>query len=63
MEKIKIGIYIYLIADFFLTDVLQKCLLSGPLPNIQFLSKPLNLTLLKCFGCYGNLKFRLTYIW
>ena len=29
----------------------QKCLLNGPLPNISFLSKPLNFN-----GCHGNQK-------
>ena len=41
MGKMKIGIYCYFIADI-LTKVFQKCLLSGPLPNIYFLSKTLN---------------------
>ena len=50
MAKVIIEIYCYLIADI-LTKVLQKCLLSGPLPNIYFLSKPLNL-----IGCHGNQK-------
>ena len=44
------GHYCYLNADI-LTIVLQKCSLSSPLPNILFLSKPLNL-----IGCPGNRK-------
>ena len=50
MGKVKTGIYYYLIADI-LTNVFQKYLLNGPLPNIYFLSKPLNF-----IGCYGNQK-------
>ena len=42
MGKVKIGIYCYLTADI-LTKVFQKYLLNGPLPNIYFLSKLLNL--------------------
>ena len=34
-----------------MTEVLQKCFLSSPLPNISFLSKHLNL-----IGCHGNRK-------
>ena len=41
MGKMKTDIYCYFIADI-LTKVFLKCLLSGPLPNIYFLSKPLN---------------------
>ena len=48
METMKIGIYCYVIADI-LRNILQKGLLSGRLPNIYFLSKPLNL-----IGCHGN---------
>ena len=44
------GHYCYLNADI-LTIVLQKCSLSSPLPNVLFLSKPLNL-----IGCPGNRK-------
>ena len=50
MEKVKIEIYCYLIADTS-TKVLQKCSLSSPLPNIWILSKLLNL-----IGCHGNQK-------
>ena len=50
MGKVNIGIYCYLTADVW-RKVLQKCYLSSPLPNISFLSKPLNL-----IGCHGNLK-------
>ena len=48
MGKMKIGI----IADI-LTQVFRhiKILLTGPLPNIYFLSKTLNL-----IGCHGNQK-------
>ena len=46
----QIGIYCYFIADI-LTKVIQKCLLSGPIPNIYFLLKPLHL-----IGCHGNQK-------
>ena len=42
MGKVRIGIYCYLIAEI-LTTVFQKCLLSGPLPDIYFFTKPLNL--------------------
>ena len=44
----KNNIYYYLIADI-LTKVLQKCSLSGPLPNVSYFSNPLNL-----IGCHGN---------
>ena len=44
------GIHCYLTADI-LTKVLQKCSLSGPLPNSSFLSSPLNL-----ICCHGNRK-------
>ena len=53
MGKVKIGICdtVYVTADVW-RNVLQKCSLSNnPLPNISFLSKPLNL-----IGCHGNLK-------
>ena len=50
MEKMKVGLYCYLIADI-LTNVLQRCSLSSPLPNIWILSKPLNL-----IGSHGNQK-------
>ena len=43
----------YVTADI-LTNVLQKCFLSSPLPNISFLSKPLNL-----IGCHGNWKAKI----
>ena len=46
----KIGFYCSLIAKI-LTKDFRKCLLSGPLPNIYFLSKPLNL-----IGCENNQK-------
>ena len=48
MGKVKFGLYCYLTADI-LTRVLQKSSLNSPLPNILFLSIPLNL-----FGCHGN---------
>ena len=50
MRKVKICLYCYVKADI-LTKVLQKCLLSSPLPNKSFLSKSLNLV-----GCYANRK-------
>ena len=50
MRKMKICIYCYLVADI-LANVFQKCLLSSPLPNIQFLSKTLTL-----IGSHGNRK-------
>ena len=50
MGKMKIGIYFYLVADI-LAKAFQKCLLSSPLPNVSFLSKPLIL-----IGCHGNRK-------
>ena len=50
MGKMQIGIYCYFIADI-LAKVFEKCLLSGPLPNVYVLSKPLNL-----IGCHGNQK-------
>ena len=48
--KMKIGTYCYLTADI-LTEVLQKCSLSSPLPTIWILSKPLNL-----IGWHGSRK-------
>ena len=36
MGKVKTGIYCYLIVEI-LIKVFQKCLLSGPLPNVYFL--------------------------
>ena len=51
MGKVKIGFYCYVTADILTTKILQKCSLSNPLPNISFLSKPLNL-----IGCHGNQK-------
>ena len=48
MGKMKIGIYCYLTADTLIKNF-QECWLSGPLPNIYFLSKPLNL-----IRCRGN---------
>ena len=50
MEKMKIGIYCYLIADI-LTQNLQNCSLSSSLLNLSLLFKPLNL-----IGCHGNRK-------
>ena len=50
MGKMKIGIYWYFTADI-LIKVFQKYFLSGPLPNIYFFFKPLNL-----IGCHGNQK-------
>ena len=44
MGKVKTGLYI-------LTRDLQKCSSSCSLPNISFLSRPLNL-----IGCHGNRK-------
>ena len=46
----KIGIYCCFIANI-LTKVFFKFLMSGPLPNLYILSKPLNL-----IGCHGNQK-------
>ena len=46
MGKVEIGIYVT--ADV-LTEILQKCSLSSPLPTVWILSKPLNL-----IGCHGN---------
>ena len=43
-------LYCYLTVDI-LTKVLQKCSLSSRLPNVSFLSNPLNL-----IGCHGNRK-------
>ena len=44
MGKVKIDIYYYLIEDMcILTKVFRKYSLSGPPPNIYFVSKPLNL--------------------
>ena len=51
-EKVKVGLYCYLIADI-LTKVLQKCSLNSPLPNIWILSKPL-----KLIGCHDNRKYK-----
>ena len=59
MGKKKIGIYCYFIADI-LMKVIQKCLLSDPLPNnqiIYFLSKTLSL-----IGCHGNQKAKFANI-
>ena len=50
MEKVKVGLYCYLIADI-LIKILQRCSLSSPLPNIWILSILLNL-----IGCHGNQK-------
>ena len=50
MGKMKIGMYCCFIADI-LMKAFKKCLLSGPLPNIYFLSNLLNL-----IGCHGNQK-------
>ena len=46
----KVGLYFYLSAES-LTNVLQKCSLSSPVPSIWILSKPLNWV-----GCHGNRK-------
>ena len=35
----------------YVDESFYKCLMSGPLPNIYFLSKPLN-----SIGCHGNQK-------
>ena len=43
--------------DFFFFFFAPKCLLSGSLPNIYFLSKPLNL-----IGCPGNQKIKFAKI-
>ena len=48
MKKMKIGFYCYFIADI-VTKGFYKCLLSGCLPNIYFLFKPLNL-----IRCHDN---------
>ena len=48
--KMIIGIYCYFIADI-LKKAFLEMFVSGPLPNIYFLSKPLDL-----IGCYGNQK-------
>ena len=50
MGKVKIGLYCYLTADI-LTNSLQKCSLNSPMPNILFLSIPLDL-----IGCHGYRK-------
>ena len=50
MGKVTIGLYCYLTADIS-TRVLQKLSLSSLLPNVLFLSKPLN-----TIGCHGNRK-------
>ena len=50
MGKVKTGIYCYLIVEN-VTIFFQKCLLSGPLPNIILFTKPLNL-----IGCQGKQK-------
>ena len=42
MGKVKIGLNCYLAADI-LSKFLHKCFLSSRLPNISFLSNPLNL--------------------
>ena len=55
MGKMKIDIFCYFTADI-LTKFFWKCLLSGPLPNIYFLSKPLNL-----IGWHGNPKDQFAY--
>ena len=49
-RKKKFGVYCYFIADILSKDF-WKCLLSGSLLNMYFLSKPLNL-----IGCHGNQK-------
>ena len=51
IEKLKVA---FIAISDILTKVFLfffKCLLSGPLPNIYFLFKPLNL-----IGCHGNQK-------
>ena len=50
MGKVEIGIYFCVTADI-LTNVLLKCFLSKPLPNIWILSKSLIL-----IGGHGNRK-------
>ena len=52
MENMKIGIY-----WFFIADILTKGFLSGPVPNIYFLSKPRNL-----IGCRRNQKAKFAKI-
>ena len=47
MGKFKVCLYFYLTVDS-LTNVLQQCSLSSPLPTILSLSKPLTLV-----GCHG----------
>ena len=48
MGKVKVGLYFYLIADI-LTKVLQKCSLSSPLPNMNFVQTAEMLNLRKIF--------------
>ena len=57
MGKVNIGVYCYFTADL-LTKSLKKCTFSSPLPDISFLSKPLNL-----IECHGdrNVKFAKKY--
>ena len=52
LGKVKIGLYCFVTADIF-TNILQKCPLNSPLPNISFLSNSLNL-----IGCHGNQKVK-----
>ena len=47
----KIGIIVLLFHCKYFDERFIKCLLSGTLPSIYFLSKPLNL-----IGCHGNQK-------
>ena len=54
MEKVKTGIYCFLIVEI-LIDVFQKCLLSGPLPNIYFL---LNLSIWLVVNAIKRLNFQ-----
>ena len=56
MAKVAKRPYCYLTADI-LTKVLQKCSLSSPIPNISFLSNPLNL-----IGCHATEKLNLQKI-
>ena len=50
-KKMKIGINLLLLHCRYFDESFKKYLLSGPVPNIYFLSKPFNL-----IGCHGNQK-------
>ena len=50
----EIGIYCYFIGGIVTKVIFWKCLLSGPVPNMYFLSKPLSL--IGCLNCHGNQK-------